>query len=76
MGGHFANEQVMASMSSKTISRQKSAPKPAAAVTSREALEAQVAAFLKSGGEIQQVAKGVTGQPNGTASRHISLGKK
>ncbi len=63
-------------MSSKTISRQKSATNPAAAVTSREALEAQVAAFLKSGGEIQQVAKGVTGQPNGAASRHISLGKK
>ncbi|MDF3934756.1 hypothetical protein [Pseudomonas citronellolis] len=63
-------------MTIKTATRQKSAPKPAPAVTSRESLEAQVAAFLNSGGEIQQVAKGVTGQPNGTASRHISLGKK
>lgn len=49
--------------------------KPPAAVETRESLEAQVAAFLNSGGEIQQVAKGVSGQ-SWTPTRQISLGKK
>ncbi len=60
------------------MSTKKATPqvKPSAAVETRESLEAQVAAFLKSGGEIQQVAKGVSGQSWLTPSRHISLGKK
>lgn len=60
-------------MSAKKATQQ---AKPAPAVETRESLEAQVAAFLKSGGEIQQVAKGVSGQSWSTPSRHISLGKK
>ncbi|MEO4047449.1 hypothetical protein AAFN46_10215 [Pseudomonas sp. CAU 1711] len=56
--------------------KQSQQPKPPAAVATSESLEAQVAAFLNSGGEIQQVAKGVSGQDWKTPSRHISLGKK
>ncbi|TXH96851.1 MAG: hypothetical protein E6Q72_03165 [Pseudomonas sp.] len=50
-------------------------PKPQPAVETSESLEAQVAAFLSSGGKIQQIAKGVSGQ-SWTPSRQISLGKK
>ena len=49
--------------------------KPAPGVETRESIEAQVAAFLQSGGEIQQVERGVSGQV-WTPSRQISLGKK
>ncbi|KAF1030608.1 MAG: hypothetical protein GAK37_01226 [Pseudomonas sp.] len=49
--------------------------KPAPAVETSESLDNQIAAFLKSGGEIQQIAKGVSGQTF-APSRHISLGKK
>ncbi len=49
--------------------------KPVPAVETRESIEAQVAAFLQSGGEIQQVERGVSGQV-WTPSRQISLGKK
>ncbi|UVE18947.1 hypothetical protein NVV93_06040 [Pseudomonas sp. LS44] len=52
-----------------------SKPKPAPAVETRESLEAQMAAFLQSGGEIQEIARGVSGQVY-TPTRHISLGKK
>ena len=40
-----------------------------------DSINAQIAAFLKSGGEIQQIAKGVSGQTFGP-SKQISLGKK
>ena len=40
-----------------------------------ESINSQIAAFLKSGGEIQQIAKGVSGQTFGP-SKQISLGKK
>ncbi|MCY1281811.1 hypothetical protein D9M68_295590 [compost metagenome] len=53
----------------------RSTPKPAPATETRESLEAQVAAFLKSGGEIQTIDRGVSGQVY-TPTRHISLGKK
>ncbi|MBF7731229.1 hypothetical protein [Pseudomonas sp. N040] len=59
-------------MSAKTTT---SKAKAAAAVETRESLESQVAAFLKSGGEIQQVARGVSGQV-WTSSRQITIGKK
>ncbi|WP_017938851.1 hypothetical protein [Zestomonas thermotolerans] len=52
-----------------------STPKPPPATSSHEALAAQVAAFLKAGGEIQEIPRGVSGQ-NLTPKRHISLGKK
>ncbi|GGJ90251.1 hypothetical protein [Pseudomonas matsuisoli] len=49
-------------------------PKPAPAVETSESIEAQVAAFLSSGGQIQQIAKGVSGQTQ--PSRHITIGKR
>lgn len=36
--------------------------KPAEAVTSRTTLEEQTAAFLKKGGEIEEVPRGISGQ--------------
>ncbi|WP_447747543.1 hypothetical protein [Pseudomonas nicosulfuronedens] len=66
----------MADMTTKPSTRQKATPKAPAATATSEALDAQIAAFLNSGGEIQQIAKGVTGQNYGAPSRHISLGKK
>jgi len=51
-------------------------PKPQPAVATSESLEAQVAAFLSSGGEIQQIAKGVSGQSWNNPSRHIVISKK
>lgn len=53
----------------------KSKAKAAAAVETSESLQTQVAAFLKSGGEIEQVARGVSGQV-WTSSRQITIGKK
>jgi hypothetical protein len=49
--------------------------KPAAATSTSESLDAQIAAFLKSGGEIQEIDKGVSGQ-SWTPKRHITIGKK
>ncbi|QKX17717.1 MULTISPECIES: hypothetical protein [Microbulbifer] len=43
---------------------------------SREAIESQVQAFLASGGKIEQVPKGVSGQTNTSGPKHITLGKK
>ena len=48
---------------------------PAPAVETSESINSQIAAFLTSGGEIQQIAKGVSGQTFGP-SKQISLGKK
>lgn len=59
-------------MSAKTST---SKAKAAAAVETRESLEDQVAAFLRNGGEIKQVARGVSGQV-WTSSRQITIGKK
>lgn len=59
-------------MSAKTST---SKAKAAAAVETRESLEDQIAAFLRNGGEIQQVARGVSGQV-WTSSRQITIGKK
>ncbi len=52
-----------------------SSKKAAAAVETRESIEAQIAAFISAGGEIQQVARGVSGQV-WTSSRQITIGKK
>jgi hypothetical protein len=51
------------------------AKKPAAVETS-ESLDAQIKAFLKGGGKIDQIATGVSGQSWSAPSRQISLGKK
>lgn len=46
------------------------------ALETSESIEEQVKAFLASGGEIQQVPKGVSGQTNTSGPKHITLGKK
>ncbi|WP_237054738.1 hypothetical protein [Microbulbifer sediminum] len=46
------------------------------ALETSESIEAQVQAFLASGGEIQQVPKGVSGQTSTSGPKHITLGKK
>jgi len=48
--------------------------KPAASETHNSIAE-QTAAFLKAGGEIQKIAKGVTGRENDAGPRQIDLRK-
>jgi len=62
-------------MAAMRVKASNSKPKAAPAVETSESIDAQVAAFLKSGGEIQQIAKGVSGQVFGT-SKQITIGKK
>jgi hypothetical protein len=47
-----------------------------AADDATESLEAQTARFLASGGKIQQIPLGVSGQVATTGPRHITLGKR
>ncbi|WP_460227868.1 hypothetical protein [Aurantivibrio infirmus] len=51
----------------------KKAPKAKAAAPT---IEEQTAAFLKSGGAIQQIPTGVSGQTNLAGPKHITLGNK
>ncbi|MCD5991860.1 hypothetical protein KDX30_28625 [Pseudomonas sp. CDFA 553] len=62
-------------MAAMRVKASNSKAKPAPAVETSDSINAQIAAFLKSGGEIQQIAKGVSGQTFGP-SKQISLGKK
>ncbi|TBW09650.1 hypothetical protein E0E50_12495 [Azotobacter chroococcum subsp. isscasi] len=50
--------------------------KPEPAQETHESLDALVSAFLRGGGEIRQIANGVSGQTATPPSRHIKLGKK
>ena len=49
--------------------------KKTAASETHQSIEEQTAAFLKAGGEIQKIAKGVTGYENNAGPRQIVLGK-
>lgn len=49
--------------------------KKSTSIETHQTIEEQTKAFLESGGKIQQVATGVTGQQNVTGRRHIDLGK-
>ena len=49
------------------------AKQPAASETS-ESIEEQVKAYLKKGGEIQQIESGVSGQQSMGERKHINLG--
>jgi len=62
-------------MAAMRVKASNSKAKPAPAVETSESINNQIAAFLKSGGEIQQIAKGVSGQSFGP-SKQITLGKK
>ncbi|GAB3390745.1 hypothetical protein [Azotobacter armeniacus] len=50
--------------------------KPEPAQETHESLDALISAFLQDGGEIQQIANGVSGQVATPPSRHLKLGKK
>ena len=50
-------------------------PKKSAASETHQSIEEQTAAFLKAGGEIEQVGRGITGQQNIAGPRHIVLQK-
>ncbi|MFN0002569.1 MAG: hypothetical protein ACKVOF_07215 [Pseudohongiellaceae bacterium] len=43
---------------------------------SSPSIEEQTARFLSSGGKVQQIALGVSGQVATTGPRHITLGKR
>jgi hypothetical protein len=62
-------------MAAMRVKASNSKAKPAPAVETSDSINAQIAAFLKSGGEIQEIAKGVSGQTFGP-SKQITLGKK
>ena len=47
-----------------------------AVVSSRDDLEAHVAAFLKAGGKVQQIPSGVSGQTSTSGPRQIVLSHK
>lgn len=49
--------------------------KKAAASQTHDSIAEQTAAFLKAGGEIQKIEKGVSGRENNGGPRHIVLGK-
>jgi hypothetical protein len=51
-------------------------PKQAPVVEARLAIELQTADFLKSGGKINQIAQGVSGQLNLTGQKNIVISKK
>ncbi|OMH29117.1 hypothetical protein [Motiliproteus sp. MSK22-1] len=50
-------------------------PKKTAATETHQSIEEQTAAFLKAGGKIEQIDRGITGQQNIAGPRHIVLGK-
>ncbi|WP_210396601.1 hypothetical protein [Motiliproteus sediminis] len=52
-----------------------SKPKKSASVETHQSIKEQTAAFLKAGGQIQQVPNGVTGQQKIAGPRQIVLGK-
>ncbi len=54
----------------------KSAVKKSAEQESSQSIEEQTKAFLASGGEIQQINSGVSGQQSVAGPKHINLGSK
>jgi hypothetical protein len=51
-------------------------PKKEAAASSREDLAGHIEAFLKSGGKVQQIPSGVSGQTSTSGPRQIVLSHK
>ena len=60
-------------MATSTAKRNASQKTPSPSETS-ESINAQIEAFLKQGGEIQQIDNGVSGQKTVSGPRHITLG--
>ncbi|MCP5209147.1 MAG: hypothetical protein H7A01_18305 [Hahellaceae bacterium] len=59
-----------------TTKTRKSGGKAAAAVETSQSIEQLTAAFLKSGGEIENIPTGVSGQQSVRGPRHIKIGNK
>lgn len=57
------------------VAKSKNSKTPSASETS-ESIANQVEAFLQSGGEIQQINTGVSGQQSVSGPKHITLGNK
>lgn len=57
----------------KTAAAKKKQP---AAIETSKSIAEQTRAFLKAGGEIQQINSGISGQQSLAGPRHISLGNK
>lgn len=50
--------------------------KAAAAAQTSESIEDQTAAFLKGGGKVEEVPRGVSGQTSLVARKHITISSK
>ena len=50
--------------------------KQPAAVETSNSIEEQMRAFLKTGGKIQNIQSGISGQPGGYAARPSGAGRK
>lgn len=48
----------------------------AAPVETSDSIAEQTAAFLKSGGKVEEVPRGVSGQVNTTGKKHITISNK
>ena len=48
----------------------------AAQVETSQSIAEQTAAFLKAGGKIEEVPRGVSGQPSLAARKHITISSK
>ena len=48
----------------------------AAVIETSESIAEQTAAFLKSGGKVEQVPRGVSGQVSTTGKKHITISNK
>jgi hypothetical protein len=68
--------QIGRKMAVLRVKASQSKPASSPAVETRESIEAQIAAFLKGGGEIQQIARGVSGQAPGVVSKQITISRK
>jgi len=55
---------------------QMAAKKKAAAAQTSESIEDQTAAFLKGGGKVEEVPRGVSGQTSLVARKHITISSK
>jgi hypothetical protein len=71
MAGSFSQTETETMASKASAANRKSEP----AVETSESLAAQMAAYLKAGGEIQQIPTGVSGQSQ-TPSRQITISRK
>jgi hypothetical protein len=49
---------------------------PAAPAETSKTIADQVAEYLKSGGKVEEIPRGVSGQPSSAARKHITISNK